>query len=260
VGVVRGNGTAVVAPGTAVMAPVGSQVDLELGEPAAPQAQLVFDVVATKRYAPAVSKSIVLRLKTTRAATVTATLLDPKGDRAYRWRFLTKAGVTIKRLIMPPSVRTPGRYRLVFSVQSGNETVKKSIVLQVVSKPAKPVQSKPPVQVVLATTGNNSKEIERGLSRGIEVVPAAVGEDTWSLAGAPGGHVEVIVVDVDRYGLPLVRDLRLVLPTVRILALANDPRRLTQAVRAGATIAVPRSTPPKDLAKLIQRLASRRPY
>jgi DNA-binding NarL/FixJ family response regulator len=72
--------------------------------------------------------------------------------------------------------------------------------------------------------------------------------------------VEVIVVDVDRYGLQLIRDLRLVFPTVRILGLTNDPRRLVQAVRAGATIAVPRSTPPKDLAKLIKRLASRRVY
>jgi DNA-binding NarL/FixJ family response regulator len=148
----------------------------------------------------------------------------------------------------------------VFAVQSGSETVKKSIVVQVVNKPAKPMPSKPPLQVVLATTGNNSKEIERGLSKGMEVVPAAVGEDAWSLTGAPDGHVEVIVVDVDRYGLQLIRDLRLVFPTVRILALTNDPRRLGQAVRAGATIAVPRSTPPKDLAKLIQRLAIRRPY
>ena len=49
-------------------------------------------------------------------------------------------------------------------------------------------------------------------------------------------------------------------PTVRILALTNEPRRLVQAVRAGATIAVPRTTPPRDLAKLIQRLASRRSY
>ncbi len=240
------------------MAPVGGKIDLELGTPTAPQARLVFDVVATKRYAPAASKSIALRLKTTRASTVTATLLDPKGKRAYRWRFLAKAGITIKRLTMPPSVTKPGRYRLVFSVQSGRETVKKSIVVQIVKKTKKPVRPKKPLQIVLASTGNNGKEIERGLSKGIEVVPAAVGEDTWTLTGASNKNVEVIVVDVDRYGLQLIRDLRLVFPTVRIIGLTNDPRRLAQAVRAGATIAVPRSTPPKDLAKLIQRLANRR--
>ena len=226
VGVVRGTGTLVVAPATALMAPVGGKIDLELGTPTAPQARLVFDVVATKRYAPAASKSIALRLKTTRASTVTATLLDPKGKRAYRWRFLAKAGITIKRLTMPPSVTKPGRYRLVFSVQSGRETAKKSIVVQIVKKTNKPVRPKKPLQIVFASTGNNSKEIERGLSKGIEVVPAAVGEDTWTLTGASNRNVEVIVVDVDRYGLQLIRDLRLVFPTVRIIGLTNDPRRL----------------------------------
>ena len=67
----------------------------------------------------------------------------------------------------------------------------------------------------------------------------------------------MVVVDVDRYGLELVRDLRTVFPTLRIIALTNDPRRLAQSVRAGAAVAVPRSTPPKDLAKLINRLARR---
>jgi hypothetical protein len=260
VGVVSGTGVIVVAPAAAMMAPLGSKIDLELGAPSAPQARLVFDVVATKRYAPAASKTIALRLKTTRAATVAATLLDPKGGSAYRWRFLTKAGITIKRLTMPPSVTTPGRYRLVFSVQSGNQTAKKSIVVQIVKKTRKPVKAKKPLEIVLASTGNNGKEIERGLSNGMAVVPAAVDEDTWSLTGAANHNVEVIVVDVDRYGLQLIRDLSLVFPTVRILGLTNDPRRLAQAIRAGATIAVPRSTPPKDLAKLIQRLASRREY
>jgi hypothetical protein len=260
VGTVRGNGAVVVAPPAALMAPLGAKIDLELGTPTAPQARLVFDVVATKRFAPAVRKSIALRLKTTRTATVTTTLLDPKGSRSYRWRFLVQAGTTIKQLTMPPSVKNPGRYRLVFAVQSGSETTKTSIVVAIVKKTAKPVLPKKPLQIVLASTGNNGKEIERGLSKGMEVVPAAVGEDAWRLTGASDGNVQVIVVDVDRYGLQLIRDLRLVFPTVRILGLTNDPRGLAQAVRAGATIAVPRSTPPRDLAKLIQRLASRSAY
>jgi hypothetical protein len=259
VGVVRGTGTIVVAPAAAVMAPLGSTIDLELGTPTAPQTRLVFDVVATKRYAPAASKSIALRLKTTRAATVTTTLLGPNGKRAYSWRFAANAGITIKRLTMPPSLKKTGRYRLVFAVKSGRETAKKSIVVQLVTKTAKRVPTKKPLQIVLAGTGN-SKEIERGLDKGMEVLPAAVGEDAWTLTGDSNRNVEVIVVDVDRYGLQLIRDLRLVFPTVRILGLTNDPRRLGQAVRAGATIAVPRSTPPKDLAKLIKRLANRRVY
>jgi hypothetical protein len=259
VGVVRGSGTIVVAP-AALMAPLGAGIDLELGTPTAPQTRLVFDVVTTKRYAPGARKPIAMRLKSTRAATVTATLIDPKGERAYRWRFSTKAGITIKRLTMPPNVTKPGRYRLVFGVQSGSETVKKSLAVRFVKKTAKPVQPEKPLQIVLASQGNNSKEIERGLAKGMQVLPAAVGEDAWSLTGAPARNVEVIVIDVDRYGLQLIRDLRLVFPTVRIVGLTNDPRRLVQAIRAGATIAVPSSTPPRDLAKLIARLARHRAY
>jgi hypothetical protein len=258
VGVVRGTGTIVVAPAAPLMAPLGAKIDLELGTPTAPR--LGFDVVTTKRYVPGAGKSIAMRLKSTRAATVTATLIDPKGKRAHRWRFVTTAGITIKRLTMPQSVTKPGRYRLVFDVQSDSEIVKRSVAVVFVKKPAKPVHPKRPLQIVLASTGNNSREIERVLGKGMQVLPAAVGEDAWSLTGAPTGNVEVIVVDVDRYGLQLIRDLRLVFPTVRIIGLTRDPRHLVQAIRAGATIAVPSSTPSTDLAKLIQRLASRRAY
>ncbi len=261
VGVVRGNGTLVVAPAGAAMAPLGAKIDLELGTPTAPQARLVFDVVATKRYAPAANKSIALRLKTTRASTVTATLLDPQGQARvplalpgqgrHHDQAAHDAAERDEVRALPTRVLRP------VGPRDGQEVDRRD---QIVKKTAKPVRPKKPLQIVLASTGNNGKEIERGLSKGITVVPAAVGEDAWTLTGASSGNVEVIVVDVDRYGLQLIRDLRLVFPTVRILALTNDPRRLAQSVRAGATIAAPRSTPPKDLAKLIQRLANRRPY
>ena len=161
VGIVRGTGTIVVAPAAALMAPLGSKIDLELGTPTAPQARLVFDVVTTKRYAPAASKSIALRLKTTRAATVTTTLIDPRGQRAYRWRFPAKVGITIKRLTMPPTVKKVGRYRLVFAVESGRETAKKSVVVQIVKKTAKPVKPKKPLQIVLAGTGKRQGDRAR---------------------------------------------------------------------------------------------------
>ena len=98
--------------------------------------------------------------------------------------------------------------------------------------------------------------IARDIGNGTRVVPA-IGEDTWTIAGSQERNVQVIVVDVDRYGLQLVRDLHTVFPSVKIVALTNDPRRLAQAVRAGAAVAVPRSTPPADVAKLIRRLTRR---
>ena len=259
VGIVRGTGTIVVAPAAALMAPLGSKIDLELGTPTT-QARLVFDVVTTKRYAPPRASRSRCGSRPRVPPPSRRPCSSPTREARVPLALPRQGGITIKRLTMPPSVKKTGRYRLAFSVESGRETAKKSIVVQIVKKTAKPVQPKKPLQIVLASTGNNSKEIERGLDKGMEVVPAAVGEDAWTLTGASNRNVEVIVVDVDRYGLQLIRDLRLVFPTVRIIGLTNDPRRLVQAVRAGATIAVPRSTPPKDLAKLIKRLASRRLY
>ena len=45
------------------------------------------------------------------------------------------------------------------------------------------------------------------------------------LAGSRQRNVRVMVVDLDRYGVGLVRDLATVFPGVRIIALTNDPRR-----------------------------------
>ena len=123
--------------------------------------------------------------------------------------------------------------------------------MQVLGK--RPLVETRPVEVVL--TGA-STEIARSIGNGARVVPA-VGEDTWAIAGSQERNVQVIVVDVDRYGLQLVRDLHTVFPSLRIVALTNDPRRLAQAVHAGAAVAVPRSTPPADVAKLIRRLTRR---
>jgi DNA-binding NarL/FixJ family response regulator len=68
----------------------------------------------------------------------------------------------------------------------------------------------------------------------------------------------VIVVDVDEFGVGLVRDLHAVFPSVKIVALAAGPKTMAAALKAGATIVLPRSTPPATLAKIIQRLAKRR--
>jgi hypothetical protein len=257
-GEVTGDGTVVVSPRGAVLASVGSKVDLELGEPGTPQTRLVFGVVGTKVYAPAIRRFIALRLQATRQAQVTAALLSPRGQRVYRWRFPLRAGTVIRKLTMPPSVRTPGRYRLVFTVLSGSESVKKTIVVQVVGKRGAAVRpGRRQVEAVLTGGSSISRDVAASVGNNLRVT-AALDEDTWTLTGAADRNVQVVLVDVDRFGLQLIRDLRLVFPSIRILALTNDPRRLAQAVRAGATIAVPRSTPPRDIAKLLVQLAKRR--
>jgi hypothetical protein len=229
------------------MAPLGSKIDLELGQG---QARFTFTVVGTKRYNPTQRKTIAIRVRTSRAAVVTANLLAPGNVHFGGWRFSVGAGTTIKPLTMP-KVQRPGKYRVTFIVRSGPDTARRTIVVQVLGK--RPLVEKRPVEVVL--TGA-STEIGRSIGNGARVVPA-VGEDTWALAGSQERNVQVIVVDVDRYGLQLVRDLHTVFPSLKIVALTNDPRRLAQAVRAGAAVAVPRSTPPADVAKVIRRLTRR---
>jgi DNA-binding NarL/FixJ family response regulator len=160
---------------------------------------------------------------------------------------------------MPPQARRPGKYRLVFTVQSGRDTVKKTIVVEVVPKRPgrKATPDRRPVEVVLTGGSSIRRDIADGVGSAVRVT-AALDEDTWTLAGSNAHNVQVVLVDVDRFGLQLVRDLRFVFPSIKLLALTNDPRRLAQSVRAGATLAVPRSTPPKDLARLILQLAKRR--
>jgi hypothetical protein len=197
-----------------------------------------------------------LRIKVTRAAQVTATLLGANGTRVYRWRFRVKAGVEVVRLTMPPQVRRTGRYRLVFTVASGRDVVKRTLAIQIVGPKDRELSGRP-VDVVLAGASNMRREIELDLDKRLRVTAASGDDDAFGLAGSSRRNVRVMVVDADRYGIGLVRDLAAVFPRIRIIALTNDPRRLAQAIRGGATIAVPRSTPPKELAKLISRLARR---
>ena len=200
---------------------------------------------------PSQRKTIAIRVRASRAAVVTANLVAPRNVRVGGWRFSLRAGTTIKRLTMPVKVRRPGTYRLTFNVRSGPDVSRKTIVVQVVGK--KPRPETRPAEVLL--TGAPT-DIARNVGAGTKVV-SAIGEDTWTIAGSQNRNVRVIVVDVDRYGLQLVKDLHTVFPSMKIVALTNDPRRLAQAVRAGAAVAVPRSTPPADVAKLIRRLTRR---
>jgi DNA-binding NarL/FixJ family response regulator len=111
------------------------------------------------------------------------------------------------------------------------------------------------VDVVLTGT-NIPKDVARGIS-GIKtkVVSAATGDASFTIAANRSRNVQVIVVDADQYGLGLIHDLRTVFPTVKLIALSDDPRKLARAVAAGASIALPRSSPSASLAKVVSRLA-----
>ena len=69
--------------------------------------------------------------------------------------------------------------------------------------------------------------------------------------------MQVIVVDVDEFGVGFVRDLHTVFPQLRIVALSKSSTTLAAALRNGATVALPRSTAPATLAKVIAKLLKR---
>jgi hypothetical protein len=62
---------------------------------------------------------------------------------------------------------------------------------------------------------------------------------------------------VDEYGVSFVGDLHTVFPALRLIALAEERKTRTLAVRAGAVLALPRSTPPHQLRKAIVKVSGR---
>jgi hypothetical protein len=65
-----------------------------------------------------------------------------------------------------------------------------------------------------------------------------------------------VIVDADKYGLQLVRDLRTVFPTTAVVALSKNKVTLANLARQGA-IALPASTPAAKLAALVNTLSKR---
>ncbi|HEV7134091.1 MAG TPA: hypothetical protein VGN27_10215, partial [Gaiellaceae bacterium] len=111
--------------------------------------------------------------------------------------------------------------------------------------------------VVLAGTGL-PQQLPDTPTQGRRLV-ASTGDSAFALTGSPKQNVQVIVVDADQYGLGLVRDLRTVFPMVRLVVLTDDPRKLANAVAAGATVALPKATPAVKLTKLVGALAGAPP-
>jgi hypothetical protein len=249
----------VVGPADVVMAEIGSAVDVEVstgkGDSAATPAgtKLAFNVVSTKRFAWQQRSYLGARVKVTRAATLTVRLAGQGGVRLYTWRLKVKAGATILKLPMPREVRRPGLYRLEWVAVAGTETVKRSAQVRIVARPGGGGTSKRRVDVVLA--GSNLKDLERGFDPARQRAIAADDGAAFDVTGDPRTDVKVIIVDADEYGLSLVHDLRTVFPSIVIVALSNDSGRLSRAVTAGATIALPKTTSPAQLAKIVTRLA-----
>jgi len=256
----------VIEPAGVFLAPQGSPVDLVVSSgtatPQPPQARLTLAVTQTIRFSWKERSFLAVRLTTTRASAVTGTLVSPSGQRVYTWRTNVKAGSNVLRLKMPKQVRRAGVYRLVITAQSGGETVRRTVRVEIVAntKQARRAAVPPtrPVEIVLTGSPELQKEIALGLRRSGTRVLESDAERAFALTGNRSRNVQVVVVDVASGGMPLVRDLRLVFPGVRIVALVRTPQEQAAAMRNGASVALPRSAPPAQVARAIARLARAR--
>jgi hypothetical protein len=206
--------------------------------------------VTAPKFNPAKRKTMAARVLVTRSARVSAQLISPRRVRLYTWHFKVRAGRTIVRLRIPGQVRRPGIYTLRWTARAGRESVTRTVRFRIVG-------ARPPVQkleIVLA--GTAAKVVNGSLGKQKPTVVTSV-DPTFDAAANRNRDVRVIVVDVDELGVATVHDLHVVFPSVKIVALAAGPKTMAAALKAGATIVLPRSTPPATLAKIIQRLAKR---
>ena len=194
----------------------------------------------------------------TRPASVVATLATTSGRRLYTWRFNVKAGVTIKKLRLPSQVRRPGLYRLTWRAQSGKATAKKAGLIRFVGPGIEQFRTRPHrVEVVLAV--DTSKGARRISSSADRVVSHATPERTFALLSAQNRTVNVVVVDVDRFGIQFLRDLRTVFPTVRVIVLSDRRPMRAKIKRAGAFSILPRSATQAQLSRAIRTASAALP-
>jgi hypothetical protein len=239
----------ITGPEGLALAPQGAAIDVTVAPGGA--SGLVFKVVTAPKLKPKKRTTLPARVLVTRAANVMAQLISPRHVRLYTWHFKVRAGRTILRLHIPRQVRRPGIYTLRWSARAGRDRATRTIRFRLVGRKA-PVQR---IQIVLAGTAAQTVGGSLGKQKPTVVTSA---DPTFDAAANRNRDVRLIVVDADELGVATVRDLHIVFPSVKIVALAAGPKTMATALKAGATIVLPRTTPPATLAKIIQRLAKKR--
>jgi hypothetical protein len=242
----------ITGPAGLALAEAGSAIDVTVS-PGAGFTQLLLKVTTAPRVKPAVRNKIAARVSLTRAARVTAELFSPRHVKLYTWRFSLKAGRSIVKLRLPHQVRRSGIYTIRWTARSGREAISRQITIRLVGASNVVVA---PIEVLLAGPAANG--ISGKLpARAPKLITASGIEPTFDAAASPRTDVRVIVVDVDAFGVSLISDLHAVFPSAKIVALTSGPRQMATSLRAGAAIALPRSTPASLLARVINRLVAK---
>jgi hypothetical protein len=243
----------ITGPAGLVLVEAGSSIDVTVS-PGSGSTRLVLKVTTAPRVKPSVlKKNIAARISVTRAAGVTAELFSPRHVKLYTWRFSLKAGRSIVKLHLPQQVRRTGVYTMRWTARSGRESTARKITIRLVGARNVPVA---PVEVLLA--GPAARSINGKFpARKPRLISASAIEPTFDAAASRRTDVRVIVVDVDAFGVSLIRDLHAVFPSTKIVALTSGPKQMVASLKAGASIALPRSTPASVLTRLVTRLLAK---
>ena len=223
-----------------------------------PQTRLSMRVAATKIFRPGRQVRVGARIVSTTKATATVTLRSSGGSQLATWAFKVKAGSNVLLFKLPSSVRKPGRYTVTWRLVAAGDSVVKTTKLTVAgvalaaTRPgAKPARS----DVVLAAPGFSVRSL--ALPQTVRVLKTSDAADAFDLAAAEATNVRVVILDVDRLGLSYLHDLHTIFPTVRIVAIANDPAVRRRALVAGAAVALPHAAGPARVGAAVRRLSRR---
>ena len=246
----------VLEPAQPLLALLSTQIDLVVARgTVAPQTQLAFSVAAAKRLPIARPGSpMAVRLNLTKPAGVVATLRDAKKRQLRMWKLKGKAGANVVRLRLPRTLR-PGTYTITLVARAGAETVSRTVRIRFVTP--KSTRRTRRTEVVLAgdvTAGGAIRPGRNGLPR--RVLSVAGANEAFDLVAAGDRDRSVVVLDTDAFGTRVIRDLRAVFPSVRVIALSREPATRSLAHRAGAVRALPRNTPTSRLVKAIAAAAA----
>jgi hypothetical protein len=149
-------------------------------------------------------------------------------------------------------VRRSGIYTMRWTARSGRETISRKITIRLVGARNVVV----PTRVVLA--GPAASNISGTFStRKPRLVRVSGIEPTFDAAASRRTEARVIVIDVDAFGVAMIRDLHTVFPSTKIVALTSGPKQMAASLKAGAAIALPRSTPAPIISRLITRLLAK---
>ncbi|HTZ05171.1 MAG TPA: PASTA domain-containing protein [Gaiellaceae bacterium] len=248
----------VVGPVGLRIAPVGSAVGFELSDGSTVVTKNGFSVVDAKGVPLAQRKWVgVYMFGMTRPMNVTLQLVNRKHRVLRTWHTVTRGKVAIRKLLLPKAARKAGTMytlRSTATVVGGPAVFHRTNAVRVYrSLAAMKASPRRTVDVVVAGT-QLPKKLPNGTKTAQRVV-AGSDSSTFTIAANRRRNVQVVVVDVDEYGVRLIHNLRLVFPGVKLIAVTNSPAKAARARRFGANVVLTKAAVKTKLAKTVSALA-----